>query len=85
MIFVLDYWYLWVIGLIVLPVIAVLPQLKNILDAVNAGGKDPKEIMKLFLKPGILAVTIIAGMGTFVCVVFFFLSIIFAIIRYIKA
>lgn len=85
MLFVLDYWYLWVIGLIVLPVIAILPQISNIMQVVNDKEKDPKEIMKLFLKPGTLVITIFAGMGTFVCGVFFFLSIIFAIIRYIKA
>lgn len=85
MLFVLEYWYVWVIGLIVLPIIAVLPQLKNILQAIDHKDKDPKEIAKLFLKPGSLIIGIIGGIGTFVCFVFFFLSILFAIIKFIKS
>lgn len=83
MLFVLEYWYIWVAGLIVLPVIAVLPQIKNIHQAISQ--KDPNEIARLFLSPGKLAITIIGGMGAFVCAVFFFLSIVFAIIKYIKS
>ncbi len=85
MLFILEYWYLWVIGLIVLPIIAVLPQIKNILEAIDRKDKEPKEIVKLFLNPGTLVISIIGGMGAFVCFVFFFLSIIFAIIKYIKS
>jgi uncharacterized membrane protein YhaH (DUF805 family) len=85
MLFVLDYWYVWIIGLIVLPVIAVLPQLKNIHRITDCKDKDPKEIVKLFLNPGTLAITIMGGVGTFICFVFFLLSILFAIIKYIKA
>lgn len=84
MLFVLEYWYVWVIGMIILPVIAVLPQIRNIHEAVNRK-RDPREIANLFLSPGKLVITIIGGMGAFVCLIFFFLSIIFAIIKYIKS
>lgn len=85
MLFIMQYWYLWVIGLIVLPIVAILPQIKNILEVIERKDKDPKEIARLFLNPGTLVISIIGGMGTFVCLVFFFLSIIFAIIKYIKS
>ena len=85
MLFILKYWYLWVIGLIFMPIITVLPQIKNIHDILDQHDKNPRNIVKLFLNPWKLAISIIGGMGTFVCLVFFFLSIIFAIIAYIKA
>ncbi len=85
MLFIMQYWYLWVIGLILMPVITILPQIKNILEVIDRKDKNPKEIAKLFLNPGTLVMSIIGGMGTFVCFVFFFLSIIFAIIKYIKS
>ena len=85
MLFILDHWYLWVIGLIILPVLAVLPQIKNILQVLDRKDREPKEIVRLFLNPGTLAVSIMSAMGAFVCLVFFFLSAIFAVIRYIKA
>lgn len=85
MTFIMQYWYLWVIGLVVFPVIAVLPQLKNIHQAIDDKDASPGKIAKLFLDPGSLTVSIIGGMGTFVCLVFFFASIIITIIRYIKS
>lgn len=85
MLFIMQYWYLWVIGLILMPVITILPQIKNILEVIDRKDKNPKEIAKLFLNPGTLVMSIIGGMGTFVCFVFFFSSIIFAIIKYIKS
>ncbi len=85
MLFIMQDWYLWVIGLIVMPVIAVLPQISNIREVIDRKDRDPKEIAKLFLSPGTLIVTIIGGMGTFVCFVLFFASILFAIIKFIKS
>ncbi len=85
MLFIMEYWYLWVIGLILMPVIAVLPQLKNILETMNRQDKNPKEIVKLFLNPGTLVISIIGCVGAFICLVFFFMSIIFALIKYIKS
>jgi hypothetical protein len=85
MFFILQYWYLWVIGLIFMPIIAVLPQIKNVHVILDQREKNPREIVKLFLNPWKLAISIIGGVGTFVCLVFFFLSVIFAIIAYIKS
>jgi hypothetical protein len=81
----MHYWYVWIAGLIVLPVVAVLPQLKNIHKAIGDGSQSPAEIVRLFLNPWSLVVSIIGVMGTFVCLILFFTSIIFAIISYIKS
>jgi hypothetical protein len=81
----MQYWYLWVIGLIVLPIVAILPQLKNIHKVIDDKLKNPGEIAMLFLNPSTLVVSIIGLMGSFVCLVLFFTSIIFAVINYIKS
>ena len=78
-------WYLWVVGLILMPIVAVLPQIKNIHKILDQKEINPREIAKLFLSPGTLAISIMGCVGTFVCFVFFFLSIIFALIAYIKS
>ncbi len=83
--FIVQYWYLWVIGLIAFPIVAVMPQLRNIQRAIDEKGASAREIAKLFLSPGSLIVSIVGGMGTFVCLVFFFASIIITIIRCIKS
>lgn len=85
MLFIMQYWYLWVIGLIAMPIIALLPQINNIREVIDGKDRNPKDILKLFLSPGTLIITIIGGMGTFVCFVLFFTSIIFAIIQFIKS
>ncbi len=85
MLFIMHYWYLWIIGVIVMPIIAVLPQINNIREVIDRKDRDPKEIAKLFLSPGTLIITIIGGMGTFVSLVLFFVSIILAIINFIKS
>lgn len=85
MLFIMEYWYLWVIGLLLFPIIAVLPQLKNIHKAIDDKFKNPGEIAKLFLNPWALAISIIGVMGSFVCLILFFVSMIFAIINYIKS
>ncbi len=83
--FILQYWYLWIIGLFLFPLLAVFPNLKNIHAAIDDKGQNPEKIAKLFLTPGILTITIAAGIGTFICFVFFLASIVLAIIDYIKA
>ncbi|MFC2076008.1 hypothetical protein ACFLT7_02880 [candidate division KSB1 bacterium] len=82
--FIICYWYLWVIGLFVFPLIAVLPQLKNIIAAVDDKGANPEEVGKLFLTVKALFVSILGGMGFFVSFVLFFVWIILVIIDYIK-
>jgi vacuolar-type H+-ATPase subunit I/STV1 len=85
MLFIMQYWYLWVIGLILLPMVAVLPQIKNIHQVLDQKEINPREIAKLFLNPGTLAISIMGAAGTFVCFVFFLLSVLSAIISYIKS
>ncbi len=82
--FILVYWYLWVIGLIVCPLIAILGQLKNIQAAIADNGKNPATIGQLFMEPAPLILSIIGGMGMFICFVFFCASVIMAIIQQIK-
>lgn len=82
--FILEYWYLWIIGLILFPVIITLLQLKNIHAAIDDKGQNPEKIAKLFLSPGLLAVTIAAGIATFVCFAFFLAAIILGIVAAIK-
>jgi hypothetical protein len=81
----MQYRYLWIIGLIAMPVIALLPQINNIREVIDRKDRNPGDIVKLFLSPGTLTITIIGGMGTFVCLVLFIVSIIFAIIQFIKS
>lgn len=85
MLFIMQYRYLWIIGLIAMPVIALLPQINNIREVIDRKDRNPGDIVKLFLSPGTLTITIIGGMGTFVCLVLFIVSIIFAIIQFIKS
>ena len=66
MLFIMQYWYLWVIGLILMPIVTILPQIKNILEIIDHTDKNPKAIAKLFLNPRMLVMSIIGGMGTFV-------------------
>ncbi|HON09297.1 MAG: hypothetical protein GX089_07655 [Fibrobacter sp.] len=82
--YVLANWWFWIAGLILFPLIAVLPQLGNIHAAIEDRGKNPEKIQKLFLSPVPLALTIIGGMGVFVCLVLFFSSIVLAMIDHIK-
>lgn len=62
-----------------------LPQINNIREVIDRKDRNPKDIVKLFLSPWTLIITIIGGMGAFVCFVLFFVSIIFAIIKFIKS
>ena len=82
--FILDLWYMWIIGLVALPTIIVLSQLKNINTAIDDKGKNPEEIGKLFLSPFPLIISIAGSIGTFVCFVFFIASVIMAIVQQIK-
>ncbi len=82
--FILQYWYLWIIGLFLFPLLAVFPNLKNIHEAIDDKGQNPERIAKLFLSPGVLIITIAAGIGTLISFVFFLASILLAIVAAIK-
>ena len=85
MTYIVAYWYLWVIGLIVFPLIAVLPQVGNIRKAIEDNGQHPEEIGKLFVSPPAIIVSIVGGMGTFICLALFVFSLILGLVDYIKA
>jgi hypothetical protein len=82
--FISEFWYVWIIGLVTLPFIIVVTQLKNIIYAIDDKGKHPERIGKRFLSPSSLAITIIGGIGTAICWVLFLATIILAIIQQIK-
>lgn len=82
--FVTTYWWLWIIGLLVFPLIAVLPQLKNIREAVAKGDSDPNYVAMLFLNAKSLILSIVFGMATFVCFVLFMASVLVATIAAVK-
>jgi hypothetical protein len=82
--FILDFWYLWIAGFIVLPVIIVLSILPAIRFSIDDKGKNPEKIAKMFLQPVPLSICIIGGIGTFICMMFFFASVIMAVILRIK-
>jgi hypothetical protein len=64
--FIIDFWPYWIAGLIICPLIAIIPQLKNIRTAIDKGESEPAETGKLFLTPSSLILTIVFGLGTFV-------------------
>jgi hypothetical protein len=82
--FIFDFWYLWIIGFIALPVMIVLVLLPAIRFSIDDKGKNPEKIAKMFLEPVPISVCIIGGIGTFICLAFFIASIIMAIIRNFK-
>jgi hypothetical protein len=82
--FIIDLWPLWIAGLVVFPLIAVLPQLKNIRIAIDKGEKEPNEVGKLFLSPGPLVISILFGIASFVCFVLFLGSVLVGITAAIK-
>lgn len=82
--YILNYWYVWVIGLFVFPLIAVLTQINNIRAAIDDMGRNPEKIGKLFITPSSIFTIVIGGMGTFVCLILFCVSLILGIINYIK-
>lgn len=82
--FILDLWYVWIIGLMALPAIIVLSQLSSIRAAVADKNKNPEAIAQLFLSPFPLVISIVGGIGTFVCFIFFLAAVVMAIVQQIK-
>ncbi len=82
--FILDLWYVWIIGLMALPAIIVLSQLSSINAAIADKNKNPEAIAKLFLSPFSLTISIVGGIGTFICFIFFIASVLMAIVQQIK-
>ncbi|MBN1980954.1 MAG: hypothetical protein JW795_05445, partial [Chitinivibrionales bacterium] len=73
---VLTLWYFWIIGMVIFPLIAILPQLNAIHQAIDDKGQNPEKIGKLFLTPRSLIFSVFGGMGTFICLILFFVSLI---------
>lgn len=82
--YIMDYWPLWIAGLIIFPLLAILPQLKNIREAVDKGESDPNYVGKLFLTPYSIFLSVVFGMGTIVSLVLFIASVIVGIIAAVK-
>ncbi len=83
--FIINFWPVWIAGLIILPLLIILTQLKNIRFAIDQSEENPKEVAKLFLSPGSLIITIVFGLGTFVCFVLFMASVLVGTVAAIKA
>ena len=81
---VTTYWWVWIIGLVVFPLLAVLPQLSNIREAVAKGQSDPNYVAGLFLTAKSLIISIVFGMATFVSFVLFMASVLVATVSAIK-
>lgn len=82
--FIVNLWPCWIAGLILCPLLAVLPQLKNIRTAIDIGEKQPNEVGKLFLTPGSIVLSVVFGMGTFVSFVLFIASVVVGLVAGIK-
>jgi hypothetical protein len=82
--FVITYWPFWIIGLVAFPLLVVLPQLKNIREAVEKGESDPKYVAGLFLNAKSMIISIVFGMATFVSFVLFLASVLVATVAAIK-
>ena len=82
--YVTAYWWIWTIGLLVFPLLAVLPQLGNIREAVAKGQSDPNYVAGLFLNAKSMIISIVFGMATFVSFVLFMASVLVAVIAAIK-
>ncbi len=82
--FIIDLWPWWIAGLIICPLVAILPQLKNIREAIDKGDKDPNGAGKLFLKPFPLIISVIFGMATMVSFILFLASVIIGMVAGIR-
>lgn len=80
-----SYWYLWIIGIFIFPLIAILPQIDNIHKAIDYKGDNPDEIGKLFVSVKGIFTIVIGGIGTFICLILFITSLIIGLIDYIKS
>lgn len=82
--YITSYWPYWIVGLVVFPLLAILPQLAKIRKAVEIGDKDPKAVARMFLSPSSLAVTVICGLATFICFILFMASVLAGLIAAIR-
>jgi hypothetical protein len=80
--FIINLWPYWIIGLIIFPVLAILPQLANIRASLRL--RDPQQIVMLFLTPRSIISFVVFGMLSFVCFVLFLASAIIGIIVVLK-
>lgn len=83
-VYITDYWPYWTVGLVLFPLLAMLPQLAKIRKAVEIGDKDPGKVARLFLTPSSLAISIVFGLGTFICFVLFAAAVLTGLIAAIK-
>lgn len=72
-----NYWYLWLIGLIISPLLAILPQLKHLRKMM---AENSKGMPGDFFKPGLFAMLIVFGVLTFIFFVLFLISLIISIV-----
>lgn len=84
-VYITSYWPYWLAGLVLFPLLAVLPQLANIRRAIEIGDREPKEVAKLFLAPTSLVATIVFGLGAFVCFILFLASVLVGLFAAIQA
>jgi hypothetical protein len=83
-VYITSYWPYWLAGLILFPLLAVLPQLANIRKAIDIGDRDGKEVAKMFLAPSSLIITVVFGLGAFICFILFLASVLAGLIAAIK-
>ncbi len=62
----MNLWPYWIAGLIIFPLLAILPQLANIRAAVTRGKKDPEQVALMFLTPRSIVLSVVFGILTFV-------------------
>lgn len=83
-IYITNYWPYWIAGLVLFPLLAILPQLAKIRKAVEIGDGHEKEIASMFLEPWSLVSTIVFGLGGFVCFILFLASVLAGLIAAIS-
>ncbi|MBS3768377.1 MAG: hypothetical protein KGY75_09710 [Candidatus Cloacimonetes bacterium] len=74
--FIVNYWYLWLIGLIISPLLAFLPQLNNFRKmSKHVDEAYPPD----FFKPGIFIFTIFFGVLTLIFFILFLASLVISV------
>ena len=82
--FIIDFWLWWIAGLIVCPLLVVLPQLKKIRQAIDLSEDDPNAGGKLFLTPFSVIISVVFGMGTIVSMILFIAAVVIGIVAGIR-
>lgn len=83
-VYITSYWPYWIAGLVLFPLLAILPQLAKIRKAVEIGDKNPNEVARMFLSPSSLAITVVCGLATFICLLLFMASILVGLIAAVR-